>query len=81
MVCETIRGSSELRYAPIFFMKTTTATYMINVTTDDENVISFYKTMPTRPMTSKGIKSQNNKLSRWVEKEYPNFTEYEITQL
>ena len=64
-----------------FFMKTTTATYMINVTTDDENVISFYKTMPTRPMTQKGIKSQNNKLSRWVEKEYPNFTEYEITAL
>ena len=62
-------------------MKTTTATYIINVTTDDENVISFYKTMPTRPMTSKGIKSQNNKLSRWVEKEYPNFTEYEITPL
>ena len=54
---------------------------MINVTTDDENVISFYKTMPTRPMTQKGIKSQNNKLSRWVEKEYPNFTEYEITAL
>ena len=64
-----------------FCMKTTTATYMINVTTDDENVISFYKTMPTRPMTSKGIKSQNNKLSQWVEKEYPNFTEYEITAL
>ena len=81
MVCDNLRGSSELRYAPIFSMKTTTATYMINVTTDDENVISFYKTMPTRPTTSKGIKSQNNKLSQWVEKEYPNFTEYEITAI
>ena len=60
-------------------MKTTTATYIINVTTDDENIITFYKTMPTKPKTSKGIKSQNNKLSKWVEKEYPNFIEYDIT--
>jgi len=59
-------------------MKTTTATYSISVTTDDENIITFYKTMPTRPTTQKGIKSQNNKLSKWVEKNYPNFTEYEI---
>ena len=59
-------------------MKTTTATYLVNVTTDDENIITFYKTMPTRPKTQKGIKSQNNKLSKWVEKEYPNYTEYEI---
>ena len=60
-------------------MKTTTATYIINVTTDDENIITFYKTMPTKPKTSKGIKSQNNKLSKWVEKEYPNIIEYNIT--
>ena len=59
-------------------MKTTTATYSIQVTTDDENIITFYKTMPTRPKTHKGIKSQNNKLSKWVEKEYPNFTSYDI---
>ena len=26
-------------------MQTTTATYVINVTTEDENVITFYKTM------------------------------------
>ena len=58
-------------------MNTTTATYQINVTTD-EGLLSFLKTMPTRPKTQKGIKSQNNKLSRWVEKEYPNYTEYEI---
>ena len=59
-------------------MQTTTATYSISVTTDDENNITFYKTMPTRPKTSKGVKSQNAKLSKWVEKNYPNFTEYEI---
>ena len=59
-------------------MQTTTATYSISVTTDDENIITFYKTMPTRPKTSKGVKSQNAKLSKWVEKNYPNFTEYEI---
>ena len=59
-------------------MQTTTATYQISVTTDDENIITFYKTMPTKPKTSKGIKSQNDKLSKWVEKTYSNFTEYEI---
>ena len=60
-------------------MQTTTATYIVNVTTDDENIITFYKTMPTKPKTSKGVKSQNTKLSKWVEQQYPNFTEYEIT--
>ena len=58
-------------------MNTTIATYQISVTTD-EGLLSFLKTMPTRPKTQKGIKSQNNKLSKWVEKEYPNYTEYEI---
>jgi|TARA_Y100000015_G_scaffold26378_1_gene25500 hypothetical protein len=62
-------------------MQTTTATYSISVTTDDENIITFYKTMPTRPTTQKGIKSQNTKLSKWVEKTYPNFTSYEISPL
>ena len=59
-------------------MNTTTATYIINVTTE-EGTASFHKVMPTRPKTSKGIKSQNNKLSKWVEKEYPNFINYDIT--
>ena len=59
-------------------MQTTTATYIVNVTTDDENIITFYKTMPTKPKTSKGIKAQNTKLSKWVEREYPNFIEYDI---
>ena len=58
-------------------MNTTIATYQIQVTTD-EGHLSFLKDMPTRPKTQKGIKSQNNKLSKWVEKEYPNYTEYEI---
>ena len=59
-------------------MKTTTATYSIQVTEPD-GFTSFLKTMPTRPTTQKGIKSQNTKLSKWVEKNYPNFIEYEIT--
>jgi ABC-type tungstate transport system permease subunit len=60
-------------------MKTTAATYIISVTTDDEDIVTFYKTMPTTPKTSKGVKAQNTKLSKWVEQQYPNFTEYEIT--
>ena len=43
-------------------MQTTTATYKIEVTTD-EGSLSFLKVMPTKPKTSKGIKSQNKKLS------------------
>ena len=58
-------------------MQTTTATYSIQVTEPD-GFTSFLKTMPTRPTTQKGIKSQNTKLSKWVEKQYPNFTEYNI---
>ena len=59
-------------------MNTTTATYQIEVTTD-EGYLAFIKTMPTRPKTQKGIKSQNNKLSLWVEKQYPNYIEYDIS--
>ena len=58
-------------------MKSTIATYKIEVTTD-EGHLSFLKDMPTRPKTQKGIKSQNNKLSKWVENQYPNFIEYSI---
>ena len=61
-------------------MNTTAATYSIQVTTD-EGHLSFLKDMPTRPKTSKGIKSQNTKLSKWVEKQYPNFTSYDISLL
>ena len=59
-------------------MNTTTATYSISVTTEEEN-LSFLKVMPTRPKTHKGIQSQNTKLSKWVEKQYPNFTSYDIS--
>ena len=61
-------------------MQTTTATYQIEVTTD-EGYLAFIKVMPTKPKTSKGIKSQNNKLSKWVEKTYPNFISYEINPI
>ena len=61
-------------------MKTTTATWKIQVTTD-EGHLSFLKDMPTRPKTQKGKKSQNDKLCKWVEKHYPDFTSYEIILL
>lgn len=61
-------------------MNTTSATWKIQVTTD-EGHLSFLKVMPTRPKTKKGIKSQNNKLSKWVEEKYPNFTSYDISLL
>ena len=61
-------------------METTTATYSIQVTTPGGH-LSFLKDMPTKPKTQKGIKAQNNKLSKWVEKQYPNFTSYNITFL
>jgi len=62
------------------FMKTTTATYSIQVTRPGGHT-SFLKTMPTRPTTHKGIKSQNNKLSKWVEECYPDYTEYKVILL
>ena len=61
-------------------MNTTTATWKIQVTTD-EGHLSFLKDMPTRPKTSKGIKSQNDKLCKWVENHYPDFTSYEVILL
>ena len=61
-------------------MNTTTATYQIQVTTPAGH-LSFLKDMPTRPKTQRGIKSQNTKLSKWVEKQYPNFTSYDISLL
>ena len=59
-------------------MQTTTATYIVNVTTEDENIISFYKTMPTRPKTHKGKVSQNNKIEKWVMNNHPNWKEINI---
>jgi len=34
--------------------------------------------MPTRPTTSKGIKSQNNKIENWTKLKYPDWTEIDI---
>ena len=61
-------------------MNTTAAIYKIEVTTN-EGSLSVLKVMPTRPKTHKGKKSQNTKLSKWVEKQYPNFTSYDISLL
>ena len=58
-------------------MQTTTQTYLISVTTEDQ-YFSFYKTMPTRPTTSKGIKARNNKLEKWAMEKYPEWTEIDI---
>ena len=58
-------------------MNTTTATYSISVTTD-EGIATFYKTMPTRPKTQKGIKSHNTKLEKWAMENYPNWIEINI---
>ena len=60
-----------------YLMETTAATYIINEHWWGH--CYFYKTMPTTPKTFKGVKAQNAKLSKWVEQQYPNFTEYEIT--
>ena len=61
-------------------MKTTTAIYQIQVKTD-EGSLSFLKTMPTRPKTQKGIKSQNTKLENYAKKQYPNWTKINVIPL
>ena len=58
-------------------MITRTATYQIDVTTD-EGFLSVMRVMPTRPKTPKGIKSQNNKIEKWAMNQYPNWTEINI---
>ena len=58
-------------------MNTTTAEYLVSVKTD-EDVINVFRTMPTRPKTSKGIKSQNDKLEKWAMKQYPNWIEINV---
>ena len=58
-------------------MNTTTAEYLVSVKTD-EDVINVFRTMPTRPKTQKGIKSQNNKLEKWAMEKYPNWIEIKI---
>ena len=61
-------------------MQTTTATYQIQVTTD-EGSLSFLRTMPTRPKTQKGIKSHNTRLENYAKRQYPNWTEINVISL
>jgi len=61
-------------------MKTTTATYQIQVTTD-EGSLSILRTMPTRPKTQKGIKAHNTRLENYAMKQYPNWTEINVKLL
>ena len=58
-------------------MNTTTAEYLISVKTD-EDVINVFRTIPTRPKTSKDIKFQNDKLEKWAMKQHPNWQEITI---
>ena len=58
-------------------MQTTAQTYMVSVTTEDQ-MFTFYKTMPTRPTTSKGIKAQNTKIENWTKRQYPDWVEIDI---
>ena len=61
-------------------MNTTTAVYQIQVKTD-ESSLSFLRTMPTRPKTQKGIKSQNTRLVNYAKKQYPNWKEINVNLL
>ena len=49
-------------------MKTTTATYKIEVTQETGNILTYVRTMPTRPTTTKGQIAQMNRLENWVSK-------------
>ena len=59
-------------------MQTTTAEYKIEVITD-EGCLSFIRTMPTKPKTSKGRNSHIAKLGNYAKKQYPNWTNIKVT--
>ena len=61
-------------------MKDTSATYQIEVTTD-EGKLSYLQTMQTRPKTAKGIRAQNTKLENYAKKKYPNWSSIEVKPL
>ena len=61
-------------------IKTTTAIYQVQVKTD-EGSLSFLRTMPTRPKTQKGIKSQNTRLENYAMKQYPDWKEINVKLL
>ena len=54
--------------------------YQVSVTTD-EGTLSFLKTMPTRPKTSKGIKAHNTRLTNYAMNRYPNWKEINVNLL
>ena len=58
-------------------MNTTTAEYLVSVKTEEET-LSVFRIMPTRPKTSKGIKAQNNKLEKWAMEKYPDWVEIKV---
>ena len=58
-------------------MKTTAQTYLVRVY-DQFTMMQVTKTMPTTPKTSKGIKSQQNRVLNWARKTYPDNIRYEI---
>ena len=61
-------------------MQTTIAIYQIQVKTD-EGSLSFLRTMPTRPKTQKGLKSQQTRLENYAKKQYPDWTEINVISL
>ena len=61
-------------------MQTTIAIYQIQVKTD-EGSLSFLRTMPTRPKTQKGLKSQQTRLENYAKKQYPDWTEINVIPL
>ena len=61
-------------------MQTTIAMYQIQVKTD-EGSLSFLRTMPTRPKTQKGLKSQQTRLENYAKKQYPDWTEINVISL
>jgi len=60
---------------------TTTATYRINVTQECGNVLTYMRTMPTRPKTQKSIKAHNTKLENWAKTVCYNWKEIDVTLL
>jgi len=62
-------------------METTAATYKIDVTQECGNVLTYMRTMPTRPKTQKGIKSHNTKLENWAKNVCYNWKEINVSLL
>ena len=57
-----------------------TVDYTITVKTN-EGIVSFLRTMPSKPKTQKTIKAHNTRLENYAMKMYPNWEEIEIKML